>query len=157
VSIYGWTAGLGAEAGFFLGMNAPKSTAWVMDGINGRFGLNKAALPDNLTGFYAYFSVTQQVNLFIVSGGYQVYVGMGAFVDLTPGFYVVGSVGVRIWGEILGGLVGASAWGQLTIVAGLPYPAFEGEIGMSACVLWVFCGSVDVHAGFNHNDGFYLH
>jgi hypothetical protein len=157
VSIYGWTSGIGSEAGFMLGVNAPKTKVWVMDGINGRFGLNKGALPDNLTGFYAYFSVTEQINLFIVSGGYQVYIGLGSFVDSTPAFYVVGNVGVRIWGEILGGLIGASAYGQLAMVAGLPHPGFQGAIGLEACALWIFCGSVDVHCGFNHNDGFYLY
>jgi hypothetical protein len=157
VSVYGWTAGAGSEAGFMIGVNAPKTKIWVMDGINGRFGLNKGALPDNLTGFYAFFSVTQQVNLFIVSGGYQVYVGLGSFLDATPAFYIVGNVGVRIWGEILGGLIGASAYGQLAMVIGLPYPGFQGSIGLEACALWVFCGSVDVHCGFNHNDGFYLY
>jgi hypothetical protein len=140
-----------------IGVNAPKTKIWVMDGINGRFGLNKGALPDNLTGFYAFFSVTKQVNLFIVSGGYQVYIGVGSFLDATPAFYVVGNVGVRIWGEILGGLIGASAYGQLAMVLGLPHPGFQGTIGLEACALWVFCGSVDVHCGFNHNDGFYLY
>ncbi|HYM20490.1 MAG TPA: hypothetical protein VEW28_05735, partial [Candidatus Kapabacteria bacterium] len=60
------------------------------------------------------------------------------------------------WGEILGGLVSASAWGDLQFIAGIP-PAFEGSVGLEACVLWVFCGSVDVHCGYNKTQGFYLY
>jgi hypothetical protein len=161
IGIYG-PVSLGMEAGIFLGVNFPKSKIWVTDGIDGRFAFNKGALPSNVTGTYAYISISQSVNLYIVSGGYQVFVGVGAFMGYGPewpgslGFGVIGNVGVRIWGEILGGLVSASAWGQLSMVLGVP-PAFEGVIGLEACVLWVFCGSVSVHCGYNASDGFYLY
>jgi hypothetical protein len=154
-------AGGGVEAGLFIGINAPKDRAWVMDGISGRFGLNKAALPARLTGFYGFTSFSASVSLFIVSGGFQAYAGFGAFVGTgSPvtgfAFGVIGNVGIRIWGEILGGLVSAAAWGQLTIIVGVP-PGFEGAVGLEACVLWVFCGSVTVHGGFNAEQGFYLY
>ena len=39
----------------------------------------------------------------------------------------------------------------------LPYPfQFQGDIGLSACVLWVACGDVDVTVGLNSSEGFYL-
>jgi hypothetical protein len=159
VGIYG-PLQLGMESGVFLGNNTPKDKIWVTDGINSRFSFNKGGLPARLTGLYAYISISQSVNLYIVSGGYEVYVGVGAFLGTSPpvgsGFGVMGNVGVRIWGEILGGLVSASAWGDLQFIAGIP-PAFEGSIGLEACVLWVFCGSVDVHCGYNHTQGFYLY
>jgi hypothetical protein len=148
--------GAGVESGFFLGVNTPKEKVWVMDGISGKFGLNKTALPSHLTGFYAYFSVKMAVNFYIISGGYQVYIGMGAFIDVGA-FALVGNVGVKIWGSILGGLVSASAWGNLQLIAGLPSPGFEGAIGLEACVLWVVCGSVDVHCGYNNTDSFYIY
>lgn len=159
VGIYG-PVSLGMESGVFLGNNCPKDKIWVTDGINGRFSFNKGGLPTRLSGMYAFISVSSSVNLYVVSGGFEVYVGVGAFLGTSPpvgsGFGVIGNVGVRIWGEILGGLVSASAWGNLQFIIGIP-PAFEGSIGLEACVLWVFCGSVDIHCGYNHDDGFYLY
>lgn len=159
VQIYGYLGGVGVESGLFLGFNAPKGTAWVMDGISGRFGLNKAALPDHLTGFYAYMSFSQSVSFyFLASGGYQIYIGLGAFFgpSIMPPFIPVGNVGVRIWGEILGGLVSAAAWGNLQMVGSLP-PGFEGSVGLEACVVWVVCGSVSIHCGYNNTNGFYMY
>lgn len=157
IGMYG-PVSLGVQSGVFLGVNCPASKIWVTDDIDGRFSLNKNALPvdshGNLSGMYAYLSVETSINLYIVSGGYQVYAGMGAFFS-GGGFGVLGNVGVRIWGEILGGLVSASAWGDLQLLIGVP-PAFEGSIGLEACVLWVFCGSVTVHCGYNQSQGFYL-
>ncbi|HYM19475.1 MAG TPA: hypothetical protein VEW28_00555, partial [Candidatus Kapabacteria bacterium] len=99
VGIYG-PVQLGMESGVFLGNNCPKSKIWVTDGINSRFSFNKGGLPTNLTGLYAYISISQSVNLYIVSGGYEVYIGVGAFLGTSPpvgsGFGVMGNVGVRI-------------------------------------------------------------
>lgn len=167
VAMYNMVGGLGItvgggttlETGVFLGINAPKNKAWVMDGINGRFGLNKGGLPDRLTGFYAYLGISQGIDLFIVSGGYQVYIGVGAFapsISDVPTGGIIGNFGIYIWGKILGGLVSAAAWGNLQMIGAIP-PAFEGAFGLEACVLWLFCGSVSVHAGFNKDDGFYLY
>ncbi len=153
----GGGAGLGVESGLFLGINTPKEKAWVMDGISGKYALNKNLLPASLTGFYVYGSVKTAVNIaFIISGGFQTYTGLGAFVD-AGSFALVGNVGVKIWGSILGGLASASAWGNLQLAAGLPNPGFEGSIGLEACVLWVVCGSVDVHCGYNKTDSFYIY
>lgn len=167
VAMYGMVGGLGVtvgggmslETGIFMGINAPKDRAWVMDGINGRFGLNKGGLPDRLTGFYAYLGLSMGIDLFIVSGGYQIYVGVGAFapsISDVPTGGIIGNFGIYIWGKILGGLVSAAAWGNLQMIGAIP-PAFEGSLGLEACVLWLFCGSISVHAGFNKDDGFYLY
>ena len=68
--------------------------------------------------------------------------------------YAIGSCGIHVYGEILGGLVSASAWAQLSLRG--PFPLFfEGEFGLKGCVLWVICASVSVTAGLNDN-GFYL-
>jgi hypothetical protein len=172
----GGIPGLGAGVGegssigaaFYIGMNAPKDRAWVLLGSDPRYSLNMAAMPNNLTGIYGSLYVSRSVSLFIVSGGYELYVGLGAF-TLTPESatllgalaagpglpYVVGNLGGRIHGEILGGLVSAAAWFNLQIMG--PYPfGFEGTVGLEACVLWVACGSVDVTIGLNTAEGFYI-
>lgn len=163
VSMYqmGWPAvGAGLEAGLWLGINTNKDDIWVMDGINGRFGLNKAALPQFVTGLYGYMSFSASVSYYVVSGGYTVYAGLGAFAGYGAptgaGFGVIGNVGVNVWGKILGGLVSADGWADLQMVIGVP-PAFQGTLGLQACVLWVACGSVTLNAGFNANQGFYLY
>lgn len=158
VQIYGLWGGVGVESGIFLGIEAPKDKVWIMDGIDGRFGLNKTALPSTLTGFYAYMSVTQAVTYYVLSGGYQVYVGMGAFISFgDPSFALVGNVGVRIWGEFLGGLLSASASGNLQLILGLPSPGFQGTFSVEACALWVACVSASVSCGYNNTDTFYLY
>ena len=161
-------AGTGVSAAFYIGKNAPKSRAWVLIGGDPRFSLNTSALPERLTGIYGSLHVEQGINLFIISGGYEITVGLGAFqlepagaaalgaLAPVPGLpYVIGNLGGRIHGEILGGLVSAGAWFDLQVIG--PYPfGFEGRVGLEACVLWVACGSVDVTIGLNTSEGFYI-
>ncbi len=164
----GLGGGMGIGAAFYIGMNAPKSRAWVLMTGDPRYALNMEALPNRLTGIYGSIQVSQSVSLFIISGGYEIYVGLGAF-TLQPESatllgamfagagipYVVGNVGGRIHGEILGGLVSAAAWFNLQIIG--PYPfSFQGTVGLEACVLWVICGSVDITIGLNTTRGFYI-
>jgi hypothetical protein len=105
-------------------------------------------------------SFSASVSYYVVSGGYTVYAGLGAFAGYGAptgaGFGVIGNVGVNVWGKILGGLVSADGWADLQMVIGVP-PAFQGTLGLQACVLWVACGSVTLNAGFNANQGFYLY
>jgi hypothetical protein len=100
----------------------------------------------------------------IFSGDIEIYAGAGAFTTAfgaeaygVPGVlhYVVGVGGVYLHGEILWGVVSASAWGELEIIG--PYPfAFEGTVGLKGCVLWVFCASVDLTVGLSSEQGFYI-
>lgn len=164
----GLGGGMGVGAAFYIGVNAPKSRAWVLTGGDPRFALNTAALPNNLTGIYGSLDVSQSISLFIISGGYELHVGLGAFtltpegagtlgaIVAGPGLpYIVGNLGGRIHGEILGGLVSAAAYFNLQIIG--PYPfSFQGTVGLEACVLWVICGSVDITIGLNTSEGFYI-
>lgn len=149
------------EAGAWVGINSNKDNIWVMDGISGRFGLNKAGLPQNLTGAYAYVTWSDAANLgYLFTGGYQVYVALGAFVgfggDIGGGFGLIGNVGAYVWGKFLGGIGSADAWGNLQMVAGYP-PAFQGTLGVDICVAWVACVSATLNAGFNAGQGFFLY
>jgi len=161
----------GVEGGFYLGINAPTSEAWVLNsGMDSRFGLNTAALPATLTGVYGYVKVSNSINLWVVSGGYDAYVGLGGFWlpaistgplnAVAPGAglgvpYVIGNVGYEVWGEILGGLVSADGWTDLQVIA--PYPfSFQGTVGLHACAAWLVCGTADVSVGLNSVQGFYV-
>lgn len=161
-------AGTGVGAAFYIGKGAPKSRAWVLMGGDPRFSLNMTPLPDLLTGVYGSLHVEQGINIAIISGGYELTVGMGAFMLEPPGAaslgafspgiglpYIVGNLGGRIHGEILGGLVSAGAWFNLSIIGPVPF-GFEGRVGLEACVLWVICGSVDITIGLNSAEGFYI-
>ncbi len=164
----GLGGGMGIGAAFYIGMNAPKSRAWVLMGDDPRYALNLTPMPDRLSGIYGSLQVSQSISLFIISGGYELHVGLGAF-TLTPASatllgalaagpglpYIVGNLGGRIHGEILGGLVSAAAWFNLQLMG--PYPfSFQGTVGLEACVLWVICGSVDITIGLNTTEGFYI-
>lgn len=166
-------AGGSAEGGFYFGVNAPKAEAWVLAAGGTRYGLNTTALPDNLTGVFGYVRFDASLNLYIVSGGYEQFVGLGGF-SLTAAQaanlgaqspaspanvvglpYVIGDVGAHVWGSILGGLVSADGWADLQVI--VPYPfSFQGTVGLEGCALWVACSSVDVTVGLNSSQGFYL-
>lgn len=165
----GLGGGVGLGAAFYIGFNAPKERAWVlMSPSDPRYALNTTPLPARLSGLYGSLYVSQSISFFIISGGYELYVGLGAF-TLTPESatilgalvagpglpYVIGNLGGRIHGEILGGLVSAAAWFNLQIIG--PYPfSFQGTVGLEACVLWVACGSVSLTVGLNTTEGFFI-
>ena len=89
---------------------------------------------------------------------------MGAFTVGPPGIpaafagaglpYVVGACGVYVHGEILGGLVSASAWANLALRGPVPV-FFDGTVGLEGCVAWVICASTELNAGLD-STGFYL-
>lgn len=163
VRLMGLTSGTSAEGGFFVGLNAPKSRAWVMSAAGGRFGLDLGPFPDHLTGVYGYARYGDSISLYILNGGYEVYAGLGGFVLTSPlpngippigTIYLVGAGGVRLWGDILGGFVSASGWGSLQLVGPLP-ASLRGVVGLEGCVLWVACKSVDVGVHVS-TDGFHF-
>ena len=157
----------GLEGGFFIGNNVPKALAWVLDPTDTHFGMSRSILPAILTGVYGYGQASIGVNYYVMGGGVDIFAGAGAFSapiaaggalapfagnPLLP--YVVGACGIYVHGEILGGLVSASAWADLGLRGPVP-TYFEGTFGLRGCVLWVLCASVDVTAGIN-SSGFYL-
>ena len=157
----------GLEGGFFIGNNVPNALAWVLDPPDPHFGVSRAILPATLTGVFGYGQASIGFNAFILGGGVELYAGAGAFSapllaggplapfagnPLLP--YVIGVCGISVHGEILGGLVSASAWANLTLRGPVP-TFFEGTVGLRGCVVWVLCASVTLTAGINSN-GFYL-
>jgi len=171
VKIHGLKFGAGLAGGVFLGYNTPQSRAWVLQegsSSNRKFGINMDNLPHTLTGVYVFGDVDWSQDFGIFSGGLEIYAGVGAFIGYTqnpeessmynaglPLPYVVAIIGIYLHGEILWGVVSASAWGELEIMG--PYPvAFQGTVGLKGCVLWVFCASVKVEAGLSSAQGFYL-
>jgi hypothetical protein len=170
VDICSITLGAGLSGGLFIGLNAPKDQVWVItEGSSGsrRFGINMDNIADPVTGVYIFGDVEISVGFAgIIEGGVEIYAGVGAFVGGSyyntdgsatehAGFYVVGVVGVYIYGEILWGLVSASAWGELELYFGHPM-GFEGTFGLRGCVLWVICGEIEITAGMNSVRGFYV-
>jgi hypothetical protein len=163
-------SGTSAEGGFYIGLNAPKSEAWVLQTGSDKFKLNATPLPERLTGLYGYARMSDSINLYVFSGGIEVYAGLGGFVltaaqvadlgaqasgpvPVLP--FVIGNVGLHIHGEILGGLVSAGGWADLNVIA--PYPfSFQGTMGLEGCVAWVVCGSVDVSVGLNSAEGLFV-
>ena len=157
----------GLEGGFFIGNNVPKALAWVLDPTDSHFGMSRSILPATLTGVYGYGQASIGFNAYVLGGGVDIWAGAGAFSapiaaggPLAPFAgnpmlpFVVGACGIYVHGEILGGLVSASAWANLSLRGPLP-TYFEGTFGLRGCVLWVLCASVSVTAGVNES-GFYL-
>lgn len=168
VLLCSWVANGALEGGLFLGQGVPKDRAWVLHTDSPRFGISDEMLSDHLTGVFGYGRIAFGFNWYIFGGGIELYAGMGAFAALAPGQigkgepwsdlpdslpYVIGACGIYVHGEILGGLVGASAWAELELRGPVPY--FEGSFGLEGCVLWVICASIRVTAGFN-SGGFYI-
>ncbi len=155
--------GAGVEGGFFMGVNAPKNEAWVMRHSEGRFGVDLDNLTDRLTGFYAFIDVSSSIDIGIFGGGIEVYLGIGVFSSLREGAvcaaldgqYLVGDLGVYLYGEILWGLVYASGELELEFTGPCPF-AIEGSMELRGCVAFVICGSVNIDVGYNSTRGFYI-
>jgi hypothetical protein len=135
-------------AAFFVGANAPMDDVWVLDEIK-KGPSTKAILTQKvnidensaLTGFYCAGKMEAGIDCYIISGGYEIWGGFGCFVSSEPKLIAIAVAGVGIHGEILGGLVSASAWAELNgaIVVALPLEfTMCGTIGFDACLL-VWC------------------
>jgi hypothetical protein len=163
VAVCSWVSGA-LEGGFFVGSQVPRNLAWVLQPTNPHFGITTGILPATLTGVFGYGQVAFAVNWWVLGGGVEIYAAMGAFTVGPPGVltafagaglpYVVGACGVYVHGEILGGLVSASAWANLALRGPLPV-FFDGTVGLRGCVAWVFCASTELNAGLD-STGFYL-
>lgn len=148
------------EGGFFVGYNAPRAAAWVLDTTDPRFKISRSMFPASITGVYGYGRASYSKNFFVLaSGGVDIFVGGGAFLDPLSGGaplapfgagalpYVVAACGIGIHGEIAGGLVSASAWAELAVRGPIPL-YFEGTFGLSGCVAWVLCASITLAARY---------
>ncbi len=168
VNICSITLGAGLSGGLFIGNDAPKDQVWVLregSSENRRFGINMNNISNPVSGIYIFGDVELSIGFVgIIEGGVEIYAGVGAFYGGTyagtdgtvqGSFLIVGTVGVYIYGEILWGIVSASAWGQLTLYFGTPM-GFEGTFGLRGCVLWVICAEIEVTAGMNSVRGFYV-
>ncbi len=163
VEVFSLVGGAGLEGGFFLGNNVPNNLAWALDTTDPKFKMSRALLPATITGIYGYGRASFGVNYYVVGGGVDIFVGAGAFsAPLAAGGplapfagnsalpFVVGACGINVYGEILGGLVSASAWANLSMRGPIPL-YFEGTFGLRGCVAWVLCASVDVTARVSSN------
>ena len=167
VCVAGWVGKGAMEGGFFVGHNTPKDLAWVLQPSSPHFGISPSILPGTLTGVFGYGQIALGFNVYLFGGGVEIYAGVGAFTITPPGLssawtpppgvalpYVVGSCGVHVHGEILGGLVSASGWADLDLRGPVPL-YYEGSLGLEGCVLWVLCASVELTVGLN-SEGFYV-
>jgi len=167
VDLCGLTFGAGLGGGLFIGYQAPLDQIWVIQegsSDSRKFGIDINKMGDPVTGAYIFGDLEQSINFGIVKGGIEIYAGVGAFVSGSytgnatshGGFLIVGVVGVYIHGEILWGLVSASAWGELELYFGNPM-GFEGTFGLRGCILWgTVCGEIEIIAGINSYDGIYI-
>jgi len=170
VDLCGLTFGAGLGGGLFIGYQAPLDQIWVIQegsSESRRFGININKMGNPVTGIYIFGDLEQSINFGIVKGGIEIYAGVGVFLtgsytgtDGTTSpededFIIIGVVGVYIHGEILWGLVSASAWGELEIYFGT-LMGFEGTFGLRGCILWgAICGEIEIIAGIN-SDGIYI-
>jgi hypothetical protein len=158
VVVFSLVNGEGLEGGFFVGNSTPKALAWVLNPTDTHFGLSAAILPATITGVYGYGQVSTSESIYVLSGGIDIYVGAGAFsaalgaggplapfAGNLPLPYVAGACGVSLHGEILGGLVSASAWANLSMSGPVPL-YFDGTAGLQGCVAWVLCASTTIDA-----------
>ncbi|MFC2095805.1 hypothetical protein ACFLSW_05155 [Candidatus Bipolaricaulota bacterium] len=157
IELCSWIGGVGLEGGIFVGHNVEREKVWVLSSASEHFGIDRSIpATAKLTGLYGYGQLSAGIQLYVFGGGFKVYMGMGAFLPTpeAPIFTIAGSGGIYVHGEILGGLVSASAWADLDLY-GPPF-YFEGSFGLKGCVLWVICASIDVTAGFD-SDGLYIY
>ena len=141
--------GTGVEGGFYVGANAPSAEAWVLYDADPRF--LDFTLPDRLTGVYGYAKYSKSLNLYVVSGGYELYGGLGLFVGDGFAGGVIGQMRAHVWGKLLGGVLSASAWAQLLLQVDALNPAFKGSMGLEVCALFVLCKDVQLQLELDQN------
>jgi tetratricopeptide (TPR) repeat protein len=160
ISVYGKSLGsAGLSGGLFIGNNVPKADVWVLTDGSNKYAVNMSSLPEHITGVYGFGQVGFSMDFGIFSGGIEIYAGLGAFMNFEglathmgglPLPYILANFGVSLHGEILWGLVSASAWVNLQICVGDPF-YFQGTAGLKGCILWVLCASADVTIRLDEN------
>ncbi len=166
IELWGRSLGSGGVAGgIFVGHNVPKDEVWVFTDTSNKYALNTISMPDDITGVYGFGQISYGQDFGIFSGGIEIYGAIGAFINMTgipfdevgglPLPYIVGNFGVSLHGEILWGVVSASAWVNLQFGVGNPF-FFQGTAGLEGCVLWVICASVDVTVRLDET-GFHIY
>jgi hypothetical protein len=154
LKICAWVGKGGIEGGFFVGENCPRDKAHVLTSTgNEHFGISPKLLTDRITGIYGYGLISLSLNWGVFSGGCDLFAGMGALLSKENVPDLCGSCGLYLHGEILWGLVSASAWGNLDFLS--TPPRFEGKVGLEGCILWVLCASIELTVGLNDH-GFYV-
>jgi tetratricopeptide (TPR) repeat protein len=169
------SAHAGAEGGFYVGINAPKSEAWVIQNADSRARVDMTPFPNRLTGLYGYLQAGMGINTILVGGGAEMMVGLGLFANVDPDQlsanpvellsssasnapmpYGVGKMWVHVWGEILMGALRAEGTADLMLIGPQPF-GFDGELTLGGCVGWVLCGDVTLGCGLNTaRNGFYV-
>ena len=135
---------------FFAGLNAPKDELWIFFVDDPRSSLDLSPLPDRLSGVYGFTRVSASIKTWVLSGGVSVAAGAGVFLGDGFPLQVLGHAGVRVWGKILGGLVSASAWGNLQLI--VPPGHFRGTVGAEGCVL-LACYSTTLSVTLSPDNG----
>jgi hypothetical protein len=147
------------EGGFFIGQNCPSEKAIILHSTgNEHLHVHGEILKgEEITGIYGYGILTISEDFGIFSGGIDGYMGLG-YVLTKGGLAYISVDGIYIHGEILWGLVSASAWGVMDTIVyagelGFAYGT-SGDVGLRGCIAWVLCASIELGVSFDTNSGF---
>lgn len=142
------------HGGFFLGLNVPKSKAWVLEAEDGRFRLRDEFIPNRLTGIYMFGGTSSSLDLLLISGRIDAHLGIGGF---TRGVGV--SAGVDLHGSILAGLIYGSALVNLQVAGGEEFGLY-GRGALQGCLntVWFgnYCGTANFGAGITSSRGLFV-
>ena len=168
VGVSDWSASGGLEGGFFIGNNVPKAAG--LGPRPDRHALrhvprHPARDPHRRVRLRP--GVVRRSTCYVLGGGVDIFAGAGAFASAPVGPpapfagpptlpFVVGACGIYVHGEILGGLVSASAWANLSLRGPAP-ELLRGHLRAArAASLGCSARRSSVTAGIN-DTGFYIH
>lgn len=141
------------EGGMFIGLNVPKTRAWVLNATDSRFKLGDEFLADKISGSYYYCMFSAGVETMMCRGRADMFAGVGNLNDngvATLGVDVHGSLFDILYGSALANLQGAV--GQQR--------GFYGRATFTSCYntfLWGRgCADFDIGVGLTRAKGFYV-
>jgi hypothetical protein len=141
------------EGGMFLGINVPKTRAWVLYATDSRFKLRDEFLADKISGSYYYGMFSAGVETMMCRGRADMFAGVGNLNDngvATLGVDVHGSLFDIVYGSALANLQGAI--GQQR--------GFYGRATFTGCYNTFFwgrgCADFDIGVGLTRSRGFYV-